>query len=105
MATYVAPADSTPHHDNVLRTLSRLVECEDDTDDVEFFFEVPLQRYSVLARGGCLPVMSGDLTLAIYNDLKLSQYIIEDDNLTTYTRRCFSLTDRGRRVASLSVDT
>ena len=101
MAIYVVPTNSTSHHENVLRTLCHLVNSESEAG-VVFIFDVPRQRYAVLVHEGCLPVMSGDLTLAIYNDMKLSQYIIEDDNLTTSGRRCFRLTDRGRHIAARS---
>ncbi len=102
MAICIAPTGSTPHHDNVLRTLCRLVDSEHESGGTKFVFDVPLQRYAVLAHEGCLPVISGDLTLAIYNDMKLSQYIIEDDNPTTSGLRRFWLTDRGRQVAAVS---
>ena len=100
MAVRVALSDHTHHQDDVLRTLRRLVDCERESGKVEFFFDVSLQQYSALSQAGTVPAVSGDLTLAIYNDLKLSQYILEDDGLFTRERRHFSLTARGRQVAA-----
>ncbi len=42
---------------------------------------------------------SGAISLAIYNELKLSQYLVEDAEHSTRFERQFSLTDRGRHLA------
>lgn len=100
MAVRDAPTDRMNYDDDALRTLRQLATSEHGASDIVFYFDVSLQRYSTLAPDSTDATMTGELSLAIYNDLKLSQYIVEDDNHTTRDLRRFSLTARGRQVAA-----
>ncbi len=101
MTLSAAPIRPTNHHhDDVLSTLQKLASYDNDDKSVEFCFDVPLHQFFVVANTSNLETVEvGNLSLAIYNDLKLSQFIREDDNYTTFDKRRFSLTDRGRLMA------
>ncbi len=100
MVVCIAPSDQRNHHDEALQTLHRLATCDHSDDSVEFCFDVARHQYSALVPGESDGDLTGDLSLSIYNDLKLSEYIAEDDNYTTREIRHFSLTARGREVAA-----
>lgn len=99
MIVRIAPADQRRPHEEALQTLEQLASC-DDEGRVEFRFDVSLHRYAALSPAGFDCDMSGDLSLAAYNDLKLSEYILENDSFTTRETRRFSLTARGREIAA-----
>lgn len=88
------------HHSEALRMLRRLASLQEDIPDASFSFDVPHHHCDLVAPRNGQPATAGDLSLAIYNDLKLSQYLREDDNVSTRERRRFALTDRGREVAA-----
>jgi len=80
-----------------LRTLRELTDCENDCTPTQFCFTVPLHRCSPMTPEYFRVV---DLSLAIYNDLKLSQYILEQDHNSTRDERHFMVTPLGRSVAA-----
>ncbi len=103
MAICIARTDQSNHHDDVLRVLRQLVSGEVNGDGTEFCFDVQGHRYSIVKPSGSIG-NTDELSLAIYNDLKLSQYIAEDDNLTTREARHFTLTTRGRQFVAALAD-
>ncbi|MGA7672015.1 MAG: hypothetical protein WBW04_16420 [Nitrolancea sp.] len=101
MALSASQTDETNHHIEALRALRHIASCENGIDLAEFCFEVPLHRCSLMTSASQLV---GDLSLAIYNDLKLSQYLLEEDHSSTRDQRHFRLTSLGRSVAARAQD-
>ena len=80
--------------------LRSLADGEAGAPDVTFRFDVRGGWYSVFPRQEAREIpASGTISLAIYNELKLSQYLVEDAEHSTPHERQFSLTDRGRHLA------
>jgi hypothetical protein len=100
MAVCIESTKSSNHHDEARQALRRIASFDLGHDDVQFCFDVAMRHFHVLLPNGIDTEMGGNLSLAIYNDLKLSQYIVEDDNHTTRQLRRFSLSALGRRVAA-----
>lgn len=81
--------------------LLRSLADEDGAGDVTFRFDVRNGCYSVLLRQETKRIPpAAPITLAVYNELKLSQYVVEDAEHSTPYERLFSLTDRGRHLAN-----
>jgi hypothetical protein len=104
MAVSFTLVEHTNHHGAALLMLRRLAALQADQANASFSFDVSRQRCDLVASGNGQIATAGELSLAIYNDLKLSQYIREDDNLSTREQRHFSLTDRGHAVAARTHD-
>jgi hypothetical protein len=80
--------------------LRSLADDEAGAADVMFRFDVRGGWYSALLRQEAQAIpASGTISLAIYNELKLSQYLVEDAEHSTPYERQFSLTERGRHLA------
>ncbi|MGA7671108.1 MAG: hypothetical protein WBW04_11855 [Nitrolancea sp.] len=83
--------------DTLLRSLA---DDEAGANNVVFRFDVRTGSYEVLYRQEPQVVPAeAPITLAIYNELKLSQYVVEDAEHSTPNERQFSLTERGRHLA------
>lgn len=100
MAIRTASTSRMNYHDDALHVLQCLAQREQGSENIVFSFDVPLHRCTVVCPGGVEDDATGNLSLAVYNELKLSQYIVEDDHCTNRERRRFWLTARGRLVAS-----
>lgn len=80
--------------------LRSLADDEAGATDVTFRFDVRSGCYAKLRRQEPIEVPApGTISLAIYNELKLSQYLIEDAEHSTANERQFSLSERGRHIA------
>lgn len=80
--------------------LCSLADDEAGVESVAFRFDVRGGWYSVLPRDETQEIpMTAPISLATYNELKLSQYLVEDAEHSTRYERQFSLTDRGRLLA------
>lgn len=80
--------------------LRSLADGEAGAAGATFRFDVRSGCYAALARQETTESpASGAISLADYNELKLSQYLIEDAEHSTQYERQFSLTDRGRHLA------
>jgi len=71
---------------------------------VVFTYDVPAGTYVADIPSPVFAVLavSGPMSLAIYNDLKLSQFIREDDGQSRPGCRQFTLTEHGRRQVEAS---
>ncbi len=84
----------------VITLLRSLADDEAGASDKMFRFDVRGGWYAMAPRQETNEVpASGTISLAIYNELKLSQYVVEDAEHSTQYERQFSLTDRGRHFA------
>ena len=87
-----------PVHADILLRL--LADDEAGASNVTFRFNVRSGRYEVLYRQEPQVVpAAAPISLAVYNELKLSQYVVEDTEHSTPNERQFSLTERGRHLA------
>jgi len=83
--------------DSLLRSLA---DDEAGAANVSFRFDVRSGRCEVIFRQEPQVVpAAASITLATYNELKLSQLVVEDAEHSTPDKRQFSLTERGRHFA------
>jgi predicted ATP-grasp superfamily ATP-dependent carboligase len=85
-----------------VQTLLRsLADDESGAGEVTFRFDVRSGSYSALRCQETKEIpATGAISLAVYNEMKLSQYLVEDAEHSTPYERQFSLTDRGRHLAN-----
>ncbi len=83
-----------------LVALQALIRCETRSHTLDYSFDLRNGQYVALQRDLTRDedLISGPMTLANYNELKLSQYLAEDTEHSTRYVRQFSITDRGRRL-------
>lgn len=86
--------------DSTLDVLLNLLACDGAGPGVRFVFDVSNETYvaDLPPHPFRILVISGPMSLAIYNDLKLSQFILESDVLSRPDCRWFTLTECGRAV-------
>lgn len=98
------PAGDGPQSDAPdisMAVLQSLLACDAASREVVFGFDISNGTYlaNIPAHAYGTGEISGPMSLAIYNDLKLSQFIFESDKPSRPGYRRFTLTERGRRVA------
>ncbi len=100
MATIIAARNRLNHSEDAIIVLNALCSSERTPEGVRFCFDLERREFWVAVT----PLDDADgfkpLSLAIYNDLKLSQYILEEDHSSTRERRYFKLTPLGRAAAA-----
>lgn len=92
--------ESAPLVSDTLTALGELAPCVVASSDTTFMFDVPSSTYEAVVSfepAGTL-VVRGFMSLAVYNDLKLSEFIREDGVQSKPEHRHFTLTDRGLRM-------
>ena len=100
MAMIFLSQDQLNHGADTIKALGALVSDEHRHENVRFCFDLELRKYWI-----AMPCVddaddTSPLSLAIYNDLKLSQYILEEDHNSRRDRRYFVLTQLGRTAAA-----
>lgn len=98
------PAGGRPQpgaSDDSMSVLLALLACDAAGSDVAFGFDISNGTFmaDIPVRTLAPSEISGSMSLAIYNDLKLSQFIFESDRPRRSGYRRFTLTERGRKVA------
>jgi hypothetical protein len=100
MAIFFLTQDQLNRNTERIEALGALVSDEHGQENVRFCFDLELRKYWIAIPCADDVNDASPLSLAIYNDLKLSQYILEEDHSSSRDRRYFVLTQLGRMAAA-----